>query len=150
MFFRWLQRSSLFSCSLYAQAIGCYIMLSNDIVPLHVCLYYDFEIHTCIMDYFHYTDTQRKHHLSDKIHWTNVGVMLVQRLRRCTNITPTLVQCIVFAGMVWPVLACIYTQYLMACHGIYLREKSKCVILFSNIWINRLISRGKFVRARPM
>ena len=31
-------------------------------------------------------------------HWTNVGSMLARRLQRRANITPTLVQCLVFAG----------------------------------------------------
>ena len=32
-------------------------------------------------------------------HWTNVGSMLVHRLRRYSNITPKLVQCLLFAGL---------------------------------------------------
>ena len=32
-------------------------------------------------------------------HWTNVGLMLARRLRRRANINPTLVQCLVFAGI---------------------------------------------------
>ena len=35
--------------------------------------------------------------LVNTIHWTNVGLMFVHRLRRWTNIKPTLVQCIMFA-----------------------------------------------------
>ena len=33
--------------------------------------------------------------LANTIHWSNVGLMLAHRLRRRTNIKPTLVQCIV-------------------------------------------------------
>ena len=32
-------------------------------------------------------------------HWTNAGLMLAQRRRRWDNISPALVQCLVFAGM---------------------------------------------------
>ena len=35
---------------------------------------------------------------------TTVGSMLVRRLRRRPNIEPTLIQCLVFAGMAWSAL----------------------------------------------
>ena len=47
--------------------------------------------------FFNLLDTPRQFPLNTR-HWINVASMLARRLRRRTNIDPTLIQCLVFAG----------------------------------------------------
>ena len=75
-------------------------------------------------------------HLVYLEYWTNVGLMLAHRLRRCANIKPTLVHCIMFATQLvylrhWPgpewvhpvtnnhravLLTKVKTRYLLTCN----------------------------------
>ena len=46
-------------------------------------------------------------------YWNNVGLMLGQRRRRCTNIKPILFQCVVFAGILYILLRKAKRQYML-------------------------------------
>ena len=72
---------------------------------------------------------------ANTIHWTNVGLMLVQRRRRWTNVKPALARSIVLTGMVSTFLSNVqYFSFRLQFYRLYI--KSITTLKYNNFELN--------------